>query len=265
MTAQSKPGICLDVWVKTLVAGDLGATVTVTSNNTLNYKRALEMFVFSGAQTGAAKSTLETTAGTAHLTPAVSAVDVGAWVLVGVADRASPGSQSWTLPGTLTSQAQFIGSGGGAVSGVTATGQPGVTGPVGQYTISGTVSTATAAMFAIVVEPSTATVANSASAGPDVQSEPRVPISRTATATGSPTSWAWTASPALTLTGASTATVSFTTPPSIAPVTYTLTVTATYASGPPAVDSFDVSVYPVTKRYFAVGGGEVPLRISKFT
>lgn len=264
-TTQSKTGISLDIWTKTLVAGDLGSTVTVTSNNTVNYKRILELFVFSGAQLGQINSTLETAAGTAHLTPNVSAIDPGAWVLAGVADRASPGSQAWTLPAALTSQAQAFGSGGGAVSAVAATATPGAAGAVGQYTVTGTVSTVTATMYAVVIEPSAATVANSVNAGADITSEPRVALTRTATATGTPTGWAWTASPALTLTGATTATVGFTTPPNIAQVTYTLTATASYASGGPAVNSFHVIVYPVTRRFFAIGGGEVPLRMERFT
>lgn len=266
-TTQGKNGITLKVWTKTVAGGDPGSAITVTSNNTSGYKRVLTVVVFSGAELGDVKSTTESTAGTSHTTPTVTAVDPTAWVLAGVADRASPGSQAWTLPAALTMQQENFGSGGGGVSTVSATASAVGSGTVGAYTITGTLSTATAVMWSMVIEPAGTTTRNTVDAGQDVTSEPRVALTRTATATGSPTGWAWTqtAGPTLTLSGAATATVSVTTPPNIAEQTYTLRATATYASGPAVSDDFKLTVFPVTKRFFAADGTEQPLRVSRFT
>lgn len=268
VTSQAKPGICLDIWTKTLVAGDLTGPVTITSNNDIAYKRTVKVHVFSNAIVGNVLSATETVAQTAHAIPRPVAADSGAWALVGVADRASPGSTAWTLAAELTSRSQYLGSGGGSVSSVDATDDFAGPGTIPAYTITGTVSTATAVMYAVVIEPSTAVVSGSVNAGADIYSEPRVTFSRTATASGGTvTSWAWSqtspASPVLTLSGANTATVSFTLPPAIGPVTFTLRVVATFSGGGTATGDFTVTVYPVTKRFVTKAGVEVPLRVYK--
>lgn len=271
-TGQATAGLVVDVWTKTLAAGDLGSTLTVTSTNTVAYKRQLHLVIFSAAQVGAVTSALATVAATGHQTPSATAVDPQALVLNAVADRGSPSSTAWTLPANLTLAQQLFGAGGGSVSSVTATDDLVGSGAVGSNTVTGTLSTATAAMVTAVVEPATAALGQTVNAGPDLTVEPWSAVSITATGTGTPTARAWTQvtppldQSALTLSGASTATVTFTAPPAIVAVTYKLRATFTYAGGGvPPFDDVNVTVLPVTRRFVSSTGLEVPLRVQAVT
>jgi hypothetical protein len=264
-------GVCADVWAKTLTAADLASTVTLTHTNTVTYRRQAHLLIFSNAQVGDAKSTLESVVRTGHPALAANAVDQNATVINSVADRGSGASAAWTLPSNLTLLEQEFGTAGGSISSVSAYDDLVGSGSAGANTITGTISTNAAVMVTLVVEPASGAVPHTVSAGADITSEPWKPIVRRAVSSTAPASWTWTeinipaGKTAMTLSGATTATVSFTTPADIASVTRTLQVSASFSDGSTVVDQFKVDIYPVTRRCWTTAGVEVPLRRMLFT
>jgi hypothetical protein len=265
----TQPGvnaIAANVWSKVLTATDLASTITISHTNTAAYKRQLYLQIFSAAQVGAVKASVESVSRTGHTAPSANAIDARATVITAVGDRGSPGSTAWTLPSNLTLQQQLFGSGGGSVSSVIAVDDLVGTGSVGANLVTGTVSTSSAIMITLVVESDAIVILNNTvDSGADISVEPWSTLTRTATATGSPTSWSWTqvspSTPSITFTVSNTATVTLIAPASIQPVTYVVRATASYATGPPASSDFNLSVYPATERFVRADGVEVPLRI----
>jgi hypothetical protein len=265
--SQAAPGITFDLWEKALTAADVSAGhVTVSSNNTVGaYKRDLHLIVFPAASAGAVASAVATVASTAHTTPTSTATDPGATALVGCGDRASPGSQAWDL-GTqpLAVLEQSFGSGGAAVSSITAIDDAVGSGSVGSYVFTGTVGTNAVALFTAIIEPpGTPPPTGSVNAGPDLTVLPWKPVQITAGITGTPTAIRWEqvspSAPLLTLAGSTTAAVSFDTPGSTDLIVYKLRVTATIG-GVDFSDSVNVSVLPASEWLLNAAGVMVPTR-----
>lgn len=257
----------VDAWYKSIASGDIGATLTVTSTvGTQATKRTLAVTIYSGATIGASASAFESTATLNHTCPAVTAVSANAWVLNSLLDRASPGSTAFTLPSNLHLLEQQFGAGGGAGSMVVADDDLVGAGSVGNNTISGTVSTANAIMSTLVLEPTTGNVPPTCNAGADQTNlEPYTTVTLSATdsdtdGTVSTRAWSQTAGTVVTLTGASSRTLTFTAPGTIGGDTLTFQYQVTDNGGATASDTVNVSVLPVTERA-AIGGVEVPMQI----
>lgn len=264
--------IGLHVWQKTAVAGDASSTLTVTSSvdGVSSYKRTFVVVAMAGARMGNTGGALETAAGTAHTAPAETAVSASAWVLNAFADRGSPGSTGFTLPGNLTALQSYAHAGGAAVTSVVAYDDLVGSGSVGGNTATGTLSTASAAMATVVLEPGAGlNPPPTVNAGADqVGIEPwsTVTVGGTDTAQGAATvaSTLWQQISGADVTGSlsstSTSSVTFTAPPTIPGATLVLQKTVTDSTGVSNSDQVQVVVLPVTERV-VIGGVETPMRV----
>jgi hypothetical protein len=241
--------------------------VTVTSNNTISFSRHLHLDAFTTGKVGDVSSNLAITSTAAHSTPSVVAVDPQAWVLNGCADRGSPSSSGFTLPANLTQRTlQVQTSGGGVVSSVTGTDDVVGSGSVGSNTITGTLATAKAAAWSVVIEPTTAVSPLTVNAGPDVFVEPWRTLTITPTASVTPDSWSWVqlSPPGPDIVTGSTVdsngTIHLTAPAATSLVQFTLRVVAHKAGSADAVDNVVVTVYPATRWFVTATGALVPIR-----
>jgi hypothetical protein len=160
----------LYVFKKYASAGDAGATLTVTKSVSDSSKRQLTVAAYSGVdQTDFVQdfaSQVETTAGTTHGIPTVTATGSGNWRAAFIVDRGSPGSTDFTPPASLPSErSQFLGSGTGTCS--TDWVDSGAAVSAGAFSgdsFTGTLSTANAITLAFILKaaggsPATATPA----------------------------------------------------------------------------------------------------------
>jgi hypothetical protein len=147
------------VFKKYASAGDAGASFTVTKSVADASKRQLTVAAYSGVDLTDFiqdfASRVETTAGTSHLIPDVTASGSGNWRAAFVVDRGSPGSTDFTPPASLPSErSQFLGSGSGTCS--TDWVDSGGTVSAGTFTgdsFTGTLSTANAITLAFILKP----------------------------------------------------------------------------------------------------------------
>jgi hypothetical protein len=271
-SAVSTANIGLHVWQKTAVSGDASSTLTVTSSvdgSTVS-KRTFVVAAFVGARLGNAGATLANTAATAHVAPTQTAVSANAWVVNIFADRGSPGSTSFTLPGNLVVLQHFEHTGGAAVSSVVAYDDIVGAGTVGGNTATGTISTGNAVAATIVLEPGTGNNPPPlVAAGADqtgVEPWATVTVGGTDTARGTATvaSILWEqlsgADVTASFSSTSTATITLTAPATLYGTSVLLQKTVTDSTGAVGTDLVQLDVLPVTER-IVVNGVEVPLRI----
>jgi hypothetical protein len=250
--------IGLHIWQKTAVSGDASSTLTVTSSvdGVSSYKRTFVVVAMAGARMGNVAGALETTARTTHTAPGQAAVS-------------APGSTGFTLPGNLAVLQHFEHTGGGSVSSVVAYDDLVGSGTVGGNTATGTLSTASAVMATIVLEPGTGSnppptaVAGADQTGVEPWSTVTVGGSDTARGTATIASILWEqmsgADVTASLSSTSTATVTFTAPPTLYGSSVILQKTVTDSTGVSGVDQVQVDALPVTERA-VVNMAEVPGR-----
>lgn len=207
--------LAMIVWSKILTATDLGTTLTVTSSSSPPTKRTLDIVIYSGAQIGNTAHAYETIAGTTHITPAVTTVSSTAWIAQYVADRASPGSASFTYPSNLTQRQFFAHLSGGAPTSIYIDDDVVGSGAVGVHSYTGTVSTRNVSMATLAIEPYTPILAANAGSDATHASAATVVLSGGATGGSGSYSYNWSqigGSPAVVLSGATTPSASFTAP-----------------------------------------------------
>lgn len=102
-------------------------------------------------------SKAETVAGTAHTSPTVTVSASGCWIVEFCADRASPGSTSFTPTGLVVRDTRAATGGGAITSAVADTDTTVGTGTLGGESWAGTVSTVNAILWTIAIQPNTAT------------------------------------------------------------------------------------------------------------
>lgn len=109
------------VFAKVAVAGDAGASVTVTKSTADATKKYITIAAYSGVDTANFITTLqstlqsfvETTAGFTHNVPAVTVTGSSNWIGEFMVDRGSPASTDITPPSGFTERAQQVGTGTG--------------------------------------------------------------------------------------------------------------------------------------------------------
>jgi hypothetical protein len=143
--------------VKVAVGGDASTTVPFDWSSTAAIRNT-EVSVYSGCDTttpvlGSA-SFVETTTGTTHVSPTVSRGAItGCWGVEFFGDRGSPSSTSASGSG-LTSRNSDVGTGGGSVTSVVADTNAAISGASGGGTTwTGTLSTANAILWTVVLQP----------------------------------------------------------------------------------------------------------------
>lgn len=145
---------------KVATGAEAGNTLTVAASASSATKRYVNLVAYSGTDTTAPVQTyqafVEVTAGTTHTAPNVAVTGSGSWVLEAFADRGSPGSTSWTVPGGFTKRDEQVGTGGGAlttaVAGTAAPVSAGVNGGDTWTSASG-LSTASAVGWTLALNP----------------------------------------------------------------------------------------------------------------
>jgi PKD repeat protein len=139
------------VWSKTLVAGDLGQTATVTSATSSH--ASLQMAVYSGVDTSSPIATSAQsgdTTKTSHMTPTVTAGS-GDWVVSFWAGR-STATRIWTIPSGVTTRDATTDTGTFTVQSVLAdSGNALSAGSYGGYTATTDANTAAAAMWTVAL------------------------------------------------------------------------------------------------------------------
>lgn len=186
------------IWVKQLVSGEPGSTVTFTSNVGARLPGAMVVFAgTSAALASAVEISTKTTAGTSVTSPPIAtAVDysgiVGFWVL---RDNTASPSATLTVPATHTAGAVSKTAFGSAPNYTVASSYrttPGVAGTYG--TTTGTASeSVTAVVYYLALAPSTVAVTPpvaSFTASPTSGDAP-LAVTFTDTSTNTPTSWSW--------------------------------------------------------------------------
>jgi hypothetical protein len=270
-SAVSAANFGLHIWQKTAVAGDAGSTLTVTSSldGATVSKRTFVVVAYSGARLGNAKAIPESTAGTTHTAPGAVAVSANAWAVDVFMDRGSPGSTSIGVPAGWTVRQSFAHTGGAAITSTIADKATIGSGTVGAIVGTGTVSTANAAMATVILEPGTPSnpppVTNAGVDQTGIEPWATVTVGGTDTARGTATvaTRLWEQIGGADVTGSlsstSTATVTFTAPPTIYGTSLILQKTVTDSTGAVGVDQVQVDVLPVTERA-VVGMAEIPGR-----
>jgi hypothetical protein len=143
--------------VKTATSGDAGATVLFDWSSAAAIRNT-EVSIYSGCDTTtpvlASASFVETTAGTAHVSPTVSRGSItGCWGVEFFADRGSPGSTTITGAG-LTTRNTDLGTGGGSITSAVADANTTITGASGGGTTwTAQLSTANAILWTVVLQP----------------------------------------------------------------------------------------------------------------
>ncbi len=151
---DGSPDLLTQVWTRRADSGDAGSTVSVTVSST--QKTTATVLAYSGVDAGsppAYASASEQGSSAAHASPSVAVTEAGSWVVVVWAEK-STGSTTWSVPGSLSQREVVVGSGGGAVSTVSADSG----GPVPVGTWPGAAATAStsgskATAFSIVLAP----------------------------------------------------------------------------------------------------------------
>lgn len=271
-SAVSTSNIGLHMWQKTAVAGDASSALTVSSSldgSTVS-KRTFVVAAFAGARLGNASGVLATTAATAHVAPGQVAASANAWVVNIFADRGSPGSTGFTLPGNLTVLQHFEHTGGAAVSSVVAYDDLVGAGTVGGNTATGTLSTANAVMATVILEPGTGNnppptvVPGADQTGVEPWSQFTVGGVDVAQGTATIASIVWTqlqGDDLGDLSSLTTGTITLTAPADVFGTSLILQKTVTDSTGAFASDQVQVDVLPVTERGTS-GGIEVPMRLT---
>lgn len=271
-SAVSTSNIGIRIWQKTIVAGDPGATLTVTSSvdGSTIYKRTMSLVIYSGSRVGNASAQLSTAAGTAHTAPGQASVSANAWVVNAFADRGSPGSSAIGLPGNLTSRLSFAHAGGAAVTSIIADDDLVGSGTVGANVGTGTLSTANAVQATVILEPGTPNnPPPTVNAGTDLTDvEPWSTFSAGGadtyfgTATASSIVWTQTggADLGVDLSTYTTATITLEAPATLYGTTVELTKTVTDSLGGVGVDIMQAVILPATERFVSAAGVEVPIR-----
>lgn len=136
---------------------DAGSSVNFDWTAITAYRNTT-IVILSGVDTAnpiyAFASKVETTAGTTHTSPTVTAAGSGCWVVEFCADRGSPSSTTFSVSTGQTVQDQQIGTGGGSVSlAVSDSEGPVSPGTVGGETWTGDLNTANAILWTLAVQP----------------------------------------------------------------------------------------------------------------
>ena len=144
-----------------VAAGTEGGTTVQFTWSATTAKRVVEVIVLSGSHLTTPlhdfASKVETTAGTTHTSPTVTVSTDGCWLVEFIADRASPGSASFTPGAGLALRDTQTDTGGGAISMAVADSSNDVAqGTQGGETWTGTISTANAILWTLAVAPDAA-------------------------------------------------------------------------------------------------------------
>lgn len=155
-------GTALREYLLWRIADGTDASSSVTFGWTANTAvRNTNIAIYSGADPTTpihvSASKVETVAGTAHTSPTVTVAVVGCWIVEFCADRASPGSTSFTPTGLVVRDTR-VATGGGAITSAVADSDSTVsTGTLGGESWAGTVSTVNAILWTVAIKPNTAT------------------------------------------------------------------------------------------------------------
>jgi hypothetical protein len=148
--------------VKTATGADASSSLTVSKSVASATKKYVAISVYSGCDGSSPvqnfASLVETTAGTTHAMPTTTATGTGCWLLGHCTDRGSPASTNITPPAGFTERLEQVGTGSGTLTVEMADSGAAVTaGTVGGGTYTGTVSTANAITWAVVLQPPSGT------------------------------------------------------------------------------------------------------------
>jgi PKD repeat protein len=145
-------GTAVRVWSRTATAADAGAQVTATSSGFTKSDLSVAAYRSSGgtAHAGQAASVLDTTLGTQHTTPTVTA-GTGDW-LVSYWSREASTTPTWTQPAGQVLRTSSAGAGTGNISAIlTDGGSPVAAGTVGGLTATTSEAVSRAPMVSVVV------------------------------------------------------------------------------------------------------------------
>jgi len=158
------------VFSRVAQAGDAGSTFVITKSVSDATKRYISLVAYSGTHgttpVQAITSAVESVAGTSHTGAAATATGTGCWLLQHASDRGSPASTDITPPAGQTERVEQVGTGSGTMTVEFSDSNGAVAaGSVGAVSWTGTVSTANAITWTIVLQPLAGT---SATATPSV-------------------------------------------------------------------------------------------------
>lgn len=138
------------LWRRTATAADAGSTVAVTSSGYA--KSVLTVVAYRGvAPTVLSAIAVQTSSGTVHATPTLTAPDGAHWLVSYWADKSSA-TTSWTLPPGVTQRSAASGTGSGYISGVLAdSAGPVPAGPAGGLTATADASGTAAITFSVLL------------------------------------------------------------------------------------------------------------------
>ncbi|XBB65729.1 PKD domain-containing protein [Nocardioides sp. WV_118_6] len=138
------------LWRRTATGADAGSTVTVTSS--AYAKSVLTVVAYRGvAPTVTSAIAVQTSAGTVHATPTLTAPDGAHWLVSYWADK-SNATTTWSLPPDVTQRSTASGTGSGYISGVLAdSAGPVPAGPVGGLSATADASGSAAITFSVLL------------------------------------------------------------------------------------------------------------------
>ncbi|MEP7089801.1 MAG: PKD domain-containing protein [Nocardioidaceae bacterium] len=150
--SQDGNGIVVRAWTKVATAGDLGSSVRVTSS--AYAKSDLTVAAYRGTAAGptlVSASSVDNTAGAAHVSPAVTASGSSSWVVTYWADKSSS-TTAWASPAGQSPRTQSFGTSSGHVSALLAdSGGPVPAGPAGGLTATANSASSRGASVSIVL------------------------------------------------------------------------------------------------------------------
>ncbi len=214
------------LWSKVAQAGDAGKTVTVPLG--MIVKTSLQLVAYQGV-TGsnwidASASAIDTTLGTAHVTPQVPVTTAGSTLLSYWADKTNA-DDGWTVANGVTIRSTTSGSGNGRITSALGDSGPLPVGTAGQITGTAVIGSAKTALWSIVLSAGAAPAGNAppvASFTPKVTNlSIAVDGSASTDSDGTVDSFAWTFGDGGTATGVAPS-HTYTTPGTF-PVTLTVT------------------------------------------
>lgn len=237
------------IWSKLLIAGDLGTTLTVTSNNTGELRRTLDIALYSGAEVGQAAQAFETAPSAFHTSPSVTTVSADAWIVHFIADRGSPASAAFNLPSNVTQRQFYAHSGGASVSSSLDDDDLVGAGTRGADVYQGTISTQNASMVTLSLEPLSNVLTANAGPNQTATAGDTVTLSGTATLGTGSYSYAWVqtaGSPTVTLSSSTAQNPTFTVPTVSSATTLTFQLTVDDGANT-ATDTVDVTIRVVAQ------------------
>jgi PKD repeat protein len=150
--STSKSNLRSAVYEKTAVAGDANSSVAVTFSASVKAEVTLADYTNTAAAAIETALSSTATATDTHVTPAVSGLSTGSWVVSFWTDKSTT-TTAWTAPGSVTVRQSAHGTASAAVSDLLADSNAGVSGSYGAQSATSNQTSGSAAQWTIALAP----------------------------------------------------------------------------------------------------------------